>query len=329
MKYFLHNIDQPYKSENILTGPGMVSTTMPANNWDLGPGVMWSPLCCSFIWSETNKSQAHRRWLRYHLPIFLDQTLIVTYRYKNLKQVKEIDSAIFLKMRYCCNQPGSSYPGPLLDRCWVEQTGWGPLSLLVCRHCFPDVKISSTERNKPEYSAPPENIINVVIELTTRGQTNTEEFQLHFLQSQSGRHNNINWYRKLTWKLMYHGFGPGADVPTGRVFGYIDLQITVRWVEPPGPLFLLFLQHKLKGAPQSQLMVLRGHSWHGGRNFHVILGARLLTDDGVPVRVARSISLQKSQNRKHYSRQLSFNCSLLNYSLITENRLMWTFQRNT
>lgn len=35
---------------NILTGPGMVSTTMPASNWDLGPGVIWSPLCCSFIW---------------------------------------------------------------------------------------------------------------------------------------------------------------------------------------------------------------------------------------------------------------------------------------
>lgn len=140
--------------------------------------------------------------------------------------------------------------------------------------------------------SPHKNSINVVIELTTRGQTNTDELQLHFLHSQSGLGNNINWYRILTWKLMYHGFRPGADVPTGWVFGYIDLQITVRWVEPPGPLFLLFLQHKLKGAPQSQLMVLRGHSWHGGRNFHVILGARLLTDNGVPVRVTRSISLQ-------------------------------------
>lgn len=94
MKYFLHDINQQYESENILTGPGMVSTTMPANNWDLGPGVMWSPLCCSFIWSKTDKSQAssHWRWSRYRLLIFLDQTLIVTCYYENLKrQVKEID----------------------------------------------------------------------------------------------------------------------------------------------------------------------------------------------------------------------------------------------
>lgn len=37
----------------ILTGPGTVSTTMPASNWDFGPGVIWSPLCCSFIWRKT------------------------------------------------------------------------------------------------------------------------------------------------------------------------------------------------------------------------------------------------------------------------------------
>lgn len=94
---------------------------------------------------------------------------------------------------------------------------------------------------------------------------------------------------------MYHGFCPGTDVPTGWVFGYIDLQITIRRVEPPGPLFLLFLQHKLKGARQSQLIVLRWHSWHRGRNLHVILGAGLLTDNGVPVSVACSVSLKVPQ----------------------------------
>lgn len=111
-------------------------------------------------------------------------------------------------------------------------------------------------------------------------------------------HNNINLY-SLTCILRYHGFCPGADVPTGWVFGYIDLQITIRRVEPPGPLFLLFLQHKLKGAPQSQLIVLRWHSRHCGRNLHVILGAGLLTDNGVLVSVARSVSLQSPTKRKH------------------------------
>lgn len=142
MKYFLHNVDKTYESENILTGPGMVSTTMPASNWDLGPGVMWSPLCCSFIWSKTIKSQASScwSWSRHHLTIFLHQTFICNILWQ------------FFKLRCWYNQPGSSYPGPLLDQCWVEQIGWGPQFLLVCRHRFLAEKTSSTERKKPEYS---------------------------------------------------------------------------------------------------------------------------------------------------------------------------------
>lgn len=37
------------RTASTLTGPGMVSTTMPESSWDLGPGVIWSPLCCSLI----------------------------------------------------------------------------------------------------------------------------------------------------------------------------------------------------------------------------------------------------------------------------------------
>lgn len=35
-----------------LTGPGIVSTTMPESSWDFGPGVIWSPLCCSLIYGK-------------------------------------------------------------------------------------------------------------------------------------------------------------------------------------------------------------------------------------------------------------------------------------
>lgn len=202
----------------------------------------------------------------------------------------------------------------------MEQIGWGPQSLLVCRHRFLAEKTSSTERKKPEYS----DKIILWTYLSKRPQEGRLIQANYSPSSFSQVYIYTNCYRKLTWKLMYHGFCPRADVPTGRAFRYIDLQITVRWVEPPGPLFLLFLQHKLKGAVESQLMVLWWHSWHCGRNLHVILGARLLTDNGVPVGVACSVTLESHKKRKHYSQQLSFISgdvfrSLLVYSLITED----------
>lgn len=46
------------------------------------------------------------------------------------------------------NWPGSSYPKPHWDQCWVGQTGWGPQSLLGCQHCCLAVKTSSTERKQ-------------------------------------------------------------------------------------------------------------------------------------------------------------------------------------
>lgn len=54
------------------------------------------------------------------------------------------------KIWWYFNWPGSSYPEPLWDQCWVGQTGWGPQSLLVYRRCCLAVKTSSTEETKKQ-----------------------------------------------------------------------------------------------------------------------------------------------------------------------------------
>lgn len=63
------------KMVNILTGPFMVSTTMPDSNWDFGPEVIRSPLCCSLIWTNVCKKiilnlvqESYHTTIPHHLP---------------------------------------------------------------------------------------------------------------------------------------------------------------------------------------------------------------------------------------------------------------------
>lgn len=101
---------------------------------------------------------------------------------------------------------------------------------------------------------------------------------------------NFSWRVELL-KSAYHDFGPGADIPAGWLFRNVDLQVAVRRGEPPGSLPLLFLCHELKGAAQTWVTIVRRHRRHRGGDFHVVLGTGLLTDNGVPIRVACSVSL--------------------------------------
>lgn len=112
----------------------------------------------------------------------------------------------------------------------------------------------------------------------------------------------------------HHGFGPGADVPTGGALGNVDLQVAVGGGEPPGPLPLLLLHHELEGASHRQLPVLRWHGRHGGWNLHVVLRPRLLADDGVLVGVARSVALvmdTRTQEPLFWEKYSRFYCVVL------------------
>lgn len=151
----MQNVDKTYDSENILTGPGMVSTTMPANNWDLGPGVMWSPLCCSLIWNKTIKSQAssHWSWPRHHLPIFLHQTFIcnILWQFKATGEGNSLDN-------FWNWDVVTTNPVPLiLDLCWIS-VEWnklvGVLNLYWCAGTVSWLRRLHPlkERKKPEHS---------------------------------------------------------------------------------------------------------------------------------------------------------------------------------
>lgn len=104
----------------------------------------------------------------------------------------------------------------------------------------------------------------------------------------------------LTIKSTHHGFCPWAHVPAGWLFRNIDLQVAVGWIKPPGPFSLLFLRHKLEGAPQAKLTIFWRHSRHCGGDFDVVLRPGFFTDNGVPVRMARSVSLARYTRRKYY-----------------------------
>lgn len=154
----------------------MVSTTMPASNWDLGPGVIWSPLCCSFIWKQKcikTQTLHNKEWSSSmnqppHFFYLTWKTLIIDWLIDWLddwslatnltswavcflkfwfKDNKHDQNDIWL-MRLYSNWPGFSYPALLWDQCWVGQTGWGPLSLWVCQCCCLALKTSSTEEGK-------------------------------------------------------------------------------------------------------------------------------------------------------------------------------------
>lgn len=164
-----------------------------------------------------------------------------------------------------------------------------------------------------------QNLMTAILKTATRGQANIKEWQL----PSENKTEKVGLIR-LTWKLAHHGFGPGADIPTGWLFRNIDPQVAVGRVEPSGPFSLLFLHHKLEGASQAQLTVLWWHSRHGGRDLHVILGAGFFTDNGVSVRVARSVSLEGHTERERYSklpqqlsvtRETAFSISLQSHSI--------------
>ena len=130
-----------------------------------------------------------------------------------------------------------------------------------------------------------------------------------FFRGQNKLYHDIS--NCFTWKSTHHGLGPGADVPTKWLFRNIDLQVAIGWVEPPGPFSLLFLHHKLERASQSQLIVLSWYSWHCCRNLHVILRTGFFMDNGVPVRVTCSVSLESRREETlfHKNSCSTFWCS--------------------